>query len=158
MTVLGPRQQTRFRTAQSVSLSQFIPIESRSNFLFSLTHPFHKPVQHPLLPRLVEINRELVAINRRNVAVAELEVEDAVADRVGGGRAGGLGDEFAFDGGAARAALAVGNAFDGVAGAGAPVVSCGVGLVGLGTFPAGRVVVAGERFGLVEARSAIGAA
>ena len=71
---------------------------------------------------------------------------------------GGLGDEFAFDGAALGAAFAVADAFDGVAGAGAPVVAGGVGLVGLGAFPAGGGIGIGEGFGLVEARLAVAAA
>ena len=85
-------------------------------------------------------------------------MEDAVADGIGGRRAGGFGDEFAFDGRAARAGFAVGDAFHSVAGAGAPVVARGIGLVGLGAFPARRVVIAGKGFGLVKARGAVGAA
>ena len=126
---------------------------------YSSTHPLNKPIQHPLLPRLVEIDGQFVAVYRRNVAVAEFEVEDAVADGIGGFGARRFGYQFALDGrAAARAALAVGNAFDGVTRTGAPVVSRRVGLVGLGAFPAGRVVVAGERLRLVKARGAVGAA
>ena len=108
-----------------------------------LPHPLHKPVQHPFLPGLVEINRQLVAVDPGDVAVAEFEVEDAVADGIGGIRAGGTGHQFAFDGGAAaRAGFAVGDAFDLGARAGAPIVAGGVGLVGLGAFPARGVVIA----------------
>ena len=50
-----------------------------------------KPVQHPFLPGLVEVDGQLVAFYCRDVAVAEFLVEDAVADLEGGG---GVGDGF----------------------------------------------------------------
>ena len=62
------------------------------------SHPPHKAIHHPLLPRLVELDRQLVAVDGDDVAVAEFLVEDAVAGRKGRGGAGGFGDEFAFDG------------------------------------------------------------
>jgi hypothetical protein len=66
-------------------------------------HPLHKPVQHPLLPGLVEIDGELVAFDGDDVAVAEFQVEDAVADREGRRGVGdGFGDEFALDDAAAH--------------------------------------------------------
>src|SRR5579885_1629728 len=62
------------------------------------SHPLHKTIHHPLLPRLVEADGQLVAVDGGDVAVAELEVEDAVADRIGRGGAGRFGDQLAFDG------------------------------------------------------------
>src|SRR5262249_31195469 len=52
----------------------------------------------PLLASLVELDRELVAVDRGDVAVAEFLVKDAVADRELGNGAGRLGNELAFDG------------------------------------------------------------
>ena len=130
-------------------------------------HPLHKPVQHPLLPGLVEIDGELVAFHGHHVAVAELHVEDAVACReVGGGVGDGFGDEFALYGAAldrfaagavAGVCLAIADAFDADAGARTPVLR-GAGVAVLpGALPAGRGAVGGEGIGLVEARGAIGA-
>src|SRR5262249_39848100 len=62
------------------------------------SHPLHETIDHPLLPRLVELDGELVAVDGGDVAVAEFLVEDAVADREVGDGAGGFGDELAFDG------------------------------------------------------------
>src|SRR5262249_40600878 len=71
------------------------------------SHPLDKAIHHPLLPRLVELDGELVAVDGGDVAVAEFLVEDAVADRELGDGAGGFGDELAFDGARkARARLA----------------------------------------------------
>src|SRR6266849_4242030 len=61
------------------------------------SHPLHVFVEHPLLAGLVEVHDQLVAVDGGDVAVAEFLVEDAVADREGGDRAGRLGDQLAFD-------------------------------------------------------------
>src|SRR5687768_8327681 len=68
----------------------------------------HEAVEHLLPPGLLEINGELVALDRIDLAVAEFQVEDAFADPVGGAAAvvGGAGDEFALDGQRPRAAAA----------------------------------------------------
>ncbi len=62
------------------------------------SHPLHETIHHALLARPVELDRQLVAVDGGDVAVAEFLVEDAVAPREGRGGAGGFGDEFAFDG------------------------------------------------------------
>ena len=83
-------------------------------------------------------------------------MEDAVADGELRGRVHGrLGDEFALDRLAARAALAIADAFHLMAGAGAPVVSRGVGAVGLRALPAGCRIGVLERLLLVEAGLAV---
>src|ERR1700751_5297624 len=63
-----------------------------------VSHPLHEAVDHALLARLVEPDRELVAADRRDIAVAELEMEHAIPDPEGGGRAGRAGDQLALDG------------------------------------------------------------
>ena len=46
-----------------------------------VSHPLHKTIHHPLLPGAgVELDRQLVAVDGADVAVAEFLVEDAVAD------------------------------------------------------------------------------
>src|SRR5436190_24071749 len=62
------------------------------------SHPLHEAVDHALLARLVELDNELVAVNRGDVAVSELEMEYALADGEFGDNAGGFGDELALDG------------------------------------------------------------
>jgi hypothetical protein len=47
------------------------------------SHPLHKTIHHPLFPRLVEVNRELVAVHGGDVAVAEFQVKHALADGEG---------------------------------------------------------------------------
>jgi hypothetical protein len=47
------------------------------------SHPLHKALYHLLLPSPVERDGELVALNVHDVAVAELLVKHAIADRVG---------------------------------------------------------------------------
>ena len=69
-----------------------------------------------------------------------------------------LAIEFAVDGAGLGADFAVADAFDRDAGAVAPVVAGGVGLVGLGALPAGGGIGVGERFLLVEAGLAVAAA
>src|SRR5215470_457131 len=78
------------------------------------SHPPYKTIHDLLLARLVERDRELVAVDHDHVAVAELLVEHAIADRELGGRAGRLGDELALDGERAGAAGAgeAGRALD----------------------------------------------
>ena len=41
----------------------------------------NEAVQHPLPARMLEVDLELVALDRRDGAVAELAVEDALAER-----------------------------------------------------------------------------
>ena len=41
---------------------------------------FHKSIQHALLAGAVEVDGELVPLDGSDIAVAELDVEDAVAD------------------------------------------------------------------------------
>ena len=48
---------------------------------FSRSHLIDEPVQHTLLSRPVKVDRQLVALDRGNVAVAELDVKHPVADR-----------------------------------------------------------------------------
>jgi hypothetical protein len=45
-----------------------------------LSHPLDKTIHHALLAGAVELNRQLVAVDRGDVAVAEFLVEDAVAE------------------------------------------------------------------------------
>ena len=59
--------------------------------------PLHECIHHPLLAGLVELDRELVAVHCRDVAVAEFLVEHAVAHIVGGDGAGRFRDQFAFN-------------------------------------------------------------
>src|SRR5262249_22327429 len=61
-------------------------------------HPLHKTIHHALLAGAVELNGQLVAVDRRDVAVAEFLMEDSVAERKRRHRAGRFGDQFAFDG------------------------------------------------------------
>src|SRR5258708_26949187 len=62
------------------------------------SHPFHEAIHHALLAGLVEQDGELVAVHRGDVAVAEFEMEYAVADGKVGTRAGRAGHQLAFDG------------------------------------------------------------
>ena len=57
----------------------------------------HKTIHHPLFPRLVEGDGELVAGHRDHVAVAEFLVKHALADGEEGRGAGGFGDQLALD-------------------------------------------------------------
>ena len=61
------------------------------------SHPLHKTIHHALLAGLVEMDGQLVAVDGGDVAVAEFQVKHALADREIRGRAGGFGDQFAFD-------------------------------------------------------------
>ena len=56
------------------------------------------------------MDRQLVAVDHDHVAVAELLVKHAVADREVGDGAGGFGDQLAFDGERAAAAGGVAEA------------------------------------------------
>src|SRR5262245_29707797 len=71
------------------------------------SYPLHKTIHHAFLARLVELNRQLVAVDVDDVAVAKFLVKHAVADREGGDGAGGFGDELAFDGERAAAARGI---------------------------------------------------
>src|SRR5262249_56012280 len=62
-----------------------------------LSHPFHKAVHRALVAGVVELDRQLVAVDRGHVAVAELLVEYAVTDRKVGHRAGRFGDQLVLD-------------------------------------------------------------
>src|ERR1700688_1760629 len=64
----------------------------------SPSHPLHKRIHHALLAGLIELDRQLVAVDGSDVAVAEFLVEDAVAGREGGDGAGRFRHQFAFDG------------------------------------------------------------
>ena len=68
------------------------------SFAILQSHPRHKAIHYLLLPRLVERDGELVALYVDYVAVAEFLVEDAVAEREGGNRAGRFCHQLAFDG------------------------------------------------------------
>ena len=60
--------------------------------------PLHEGIQHALLAGLVEIDGQLVAVDRADAAIAEFLVEDALADRIVAGAADdALGDQFALD-------------------------------------------------------------
>src|SRR6476659_3541293 len=50
--------------------------------------PLDERVEDPFLAGLVEVDGELVALDRRHPAIAELLMEDAFADTVRGRRAG----------------------------------------------------------------------
>jgi hypothetical protein len=41
------------------------------------SRPLHKAIHHALFARLVEVDRQLIAVHRGDVAVAEFQVEDA---------------------------------------------------------------------------------
>ena len=62
------------------------------------SHPLHKTIHHPLFAGLVEADGQLVAVHGGDVAVAEFQVKHALADGEVRRRAGGFGDQFAFDG------------------------------------------------------------
>ena len=46
----------------------------------SCPRPLHETIHHALLTGAVELNRQLVAVDRGDVAVAEFLMKDAVAD------------------------------------------------------------------------------
>jgi len=62
------------------------------------SHPLDKTIHHALLAGAVELDGELVAVDRGDVAVAEFLVKHAVAQCEGGDRAGRFGDQLALDG------------------------------------------------------------
>jgi hypothetical protein len=47
---------------------------------FYFSHPLDKTIDHALLAGAVELNRQLVAVDRGDVAVAEFLMKDAVAE------------------------------------------------------------------------------
>src|SRR5262245_37580070 len=142
----------------------------------SASHPPHKTIHHLLLTGLVERDGELVAVDHDDVAVAELLVEHAIADRKLGSRAGRLGDQLALDGERAGAAGAggAGHAPDGgpvsrarwvIAPARVLVIlaflllaAARAGGALLRPLPAGRAVARAEMRHVVEARGAVIAA
>src|SRR5690606_29878564 len=129
-TVIGPSampQSWLYRVGRSNSS----PLEGRSSLL-------HKGVDHLLLSRLVEGDHQLVALDRADVAVAELLVEDAVAPRpaAAGGRIGG----------GHQAAVALDQRMPRRA-----VRRRAGGGEGLGPLPAGRGIAAAEARSLVPA-------
>jgi hypothetical protein len=138
------------------------------------SHPLHKTIHHALLAGAVELDRQLVAVDGGDVAVAEFLMKHAVAEREGGDGAGGFGDQFAFDGerqaaGAVafvagpprrrRGALveAVAIVLRVVARAAFGKAAAAAALFRLGALPARRVVAGAEGGGGVEARGAIAA-
>jgi len=46
----------------------------------AFSHPLHKTIHHPFLPGPIELDGQLVAVDRGDVAVAEFLVENAVAE------------------------------------------------------------------------------
>ena len=64
----------------------------------SLSHPLHETIDDALLAGAVELDRQLVAVDGRDVAVAEFLVKDAVAEREGGDSTGRLRHQLALDG------------------------------------------------------------
>jgi hypothetical protein len=71
-------------------------------------NPLHKTIHHPLLPSPIELNRQLIPVDRRHIPVAEFLMKHPVTQREGGDGASGFGHQLAFDGErqAARALLA----------------------------------------------------
>ena len=47
------------------------------------SHPFHETIHHALFAGRVELHRQLIAVDRGDVAVAEFLMEDAVAGCAG---------------------------------------------------------------------------
>src|SRR5687768_9736814 len=112
------------------------------NEVRGLPRLLHKAIQHHLPAGLVEIDRQLVAVDARHRAGAELDVEDAGAGVVGRG-SGRFGGEFALD--QQRAALAAAAALAEAAAA-LGEARAGFGLVLLRPLPARRVVAGAETF------------
>src|SRR5207237_1091425 len=124
-------------------------------------------VYHAFFAGLVERDGELVAVDMRHIAVAELLMKDAVAGSEGGDRPGRFGNEFALDGerGAAfdRAARWSPLRRDGRIGLlevigvrfenDVRVVEAAARLACLRALPAGRRVVGTEALHRVEARA-----
>ena len=60
--------------------------------------PLHEAVQNLLPPGLLELNSELVAFDRDNLAVSELQVKDALAGNEAGRLVGnGFHDKLTLD-------------------------------------------------------------
>src|SRR5262252_3301890 len=132
-----------------------------SRQLLKGSHLPDKTVHHLLLAGLVELDRQLVAVDHDHVAVAELLVKHAVAHGKLGAGAGRLGDQLALDGERAGAAGAgeAAHALDGRTRArGIRVIACRVlvilalvlleaarsGRALLRSLPAGRAVARAE--------------
>ena len=49
--------------------------------LLLISNSLNKTIQHAFLACFIEVDREFVAVDARDVAVAEFQVEDPVADR-----------------------------------------------------------------------------
>ena len=62
-----------------------------------ISHPRHETIHYALLASLVELDRELVAVDDGDIAVAELLVKHAVTDGERGDGAGRLGDQLALN-------------------------------------------------------------
>src|SRR3974390_2960182 len=62
------------------------------------SYPLHKTINYALFAGLVEADGQLVAVDRGDVAVAELLVKHALAYDKACGRASRFGDQFAFYG------------------------------------------------------------
>src|SRR5258705_10577485 len=56
-----------------------LPLKGGGSGRGSLSHPFHKTIDHALLARAIERDGELVAIHHGHVAVAEFLVKHPVA-------------------------------------------------------------------------------
>jgi hypothetical protein len=52
----------------------------RNRFVAITSHPLDKTIHHAFLAGAVELDRQLVAVDRGDVAVAEFLVKDAVAE------------------------------------------------------------------------------
>jgi energy-converting hydrogenase Eha subunit C len=65
-------------TAQSSKKGGLIVKPTSTAILFS--HPLDKTIDHALLAGAIELDRQLVAVDRGDVAVAEFLMEDAVAE------------------------------------------------------------------------------
>src|SRR5262245_45863932 len=62
------------------------------------SHPLDEGIHHALFARAVEQYRQLVAVDGGDVAVAEFQVEHAIADREWRGDAGRFRHQLALDG------------------------------------------------------------
>src|ERR1700712_4076534 len=132
-------------------------------------NPLHETIDHLLLAGFLERDRQLVAVDFHNVAVAELLVKHAVVEREFGNGAGGFRDQFALDDHwaalvarktvAARAAVGRLGFVEAAARLSATAAAAAIfGAVGLRALPARRGVAGAEGFDIVEARRAITAA
>src|SRR6267142_2357680 len=131
--------------------------------------PLHETIDHFLLPGLLERDGELVAVDLHHVAVAEFLVKHAIVEREFRNRAGGFGDQLAFD--HHRSALVAREAAGRFtargemrlvllkAATGRSVATVLIArAVGLRALPARRGVAGAEGFDIVEARGAVAAA